>query len=123
MSTYYLKVKFPTKNGVGEVKGDQVLAKECYPAMLATMENHTWMIEKKEEEKVEALETVELVYGEPMTITKVGTTMRADMKKNLVQFLKDNLDIFAWSHKDMLGISTEIIQHKLDVDPKKNPVQ
>ena len=122
MSTYYLKVKFPTKNGVGEVKGDQVLAKECYPAMLATMENHTWMIEKKEEEKVEALETVELVYGEPMTITKVGTTMRADMKNNLVQFLKDNLDIFAWSHEDMLGISTEIIQHKLDVDPKKNLV-
>ena len=30
MSTYCLKVKFPIKNGVGEVKGDQVLARECY---------------------------------------------------------------------------------------------
>ena len=40
-STYYLKVKLPTKNDVGEVKGDQVLAKECYQAMLATKENHT----------------------------------------------------------------------------------
>ena len=29
-STYYLKVKFPTDNGVGEVRGDQILAKECY---------------------------------------------------------------------------------------------
>ncbi|XP_030936407.1 uncharacterized protein LOC115961589 [Quercus lobata] len=29
-STYCLKVKFPTDNGVGEVKGDQVLARECY---------------------------------------------------------------------------------------------
>ena len=29
-STYCLKVKFPTENGVGEVKGDQVLARECY---------------------------------------------------------------------------------------------
>ena len=39
-STYCLKVKFPTENGVGEVKGDQVLARECYQAMLAAKENH-----------------------------------------------------------------------------------
>ena len=72
--------------------------------MLATKENHTWMIEEKEEEKVEALETVE-----PMKTTRVGTTMSADTMKKLVQFLKENLDIIAWSHKDMPGISTEII--------------
>ena len=29
-STYCLKVKFPTENGTGEVRGDQVLARECY---------------------------------------------------------------------------------------------
>ena len=55
-STYFLKVKFPIENGVGEVRGDQVLARECYQVVLATKENHTWMIEKKEEDKVEALE-------------------------------------------------------------------
>ena len=44
----------------------------------------------------------------------------ADTKKKLVQFLKENLDIFAWSHEDMPGISLEIIQHKLDVDLKKS---
>ena len=30
MSTYCMKVKFPTEHGIGEVKGDQVLARECY---------------------------------------------------------------------------------------------
>ena len=44
-STYCLKVKFPTENGIGEVKGDQVLARECYQAVLAAKENHAWMIE------------------------------------------------------------------------------
>ena len=29
-STYCLKVKFPIEQGVGEIKGDQVLARECY---------------------------------------------------------------------------------------------
>ena len=81
------------------------------------------MIEEKEEEKVEALETMELVDEEPMKTTRVGTTTSVDMKKKLVQFLKENLDIFAWSHEDMPGISLEIIQHKLDVDLKKKPVQ
>ena len=81
------------------------------------------MIEEKEEEKVEALETMELVDEEPMKTTRVGTTMSVDMKKKLVQFLKENLDIFAWSHEDMPGISLEIIQHKLDVDLKKKLVQ
>ena len=40
--------------------------------MLATKENHTWMIEEKEEEKVEALETMELVDGEPTKTIRVG---------------------------------------------------
>nr|XP_023895760.1 uncharacterized protein LOC112007618 [Quercus suber] len=40
-STYYLNVKFPTEDGIGEVKGDQVLARECYQAVLAAKENHT----------------------------------------------------------------------------------
>ena len=123
MSTYCLKVKFPTENGVSEVKRDQVLAREFYHAVLKAKENHTWMIEEKEEEKVEALETVELVDEEPMKITKVGMTMSVDMKKKLVQFLKKNLDLFSWSHEDMSGISLKVIQHRLNVDPEKKLVQ
>ena len=53
MSTYCLKVKFPTDNGVGEVRGDQILARECYQAVLAAKENHTWVIEEEGENKVE----------------------------------------------------------------------
>ena len=71
-----------------------MLARECYQAMLAVKENHTWMIEEKEEEKVEALETMELVDGKPTRTTKVGTTLSTEMRKKLVQFLKENLDVF-----------------------------
>ena len=98
------------------------MAKECYQAVLAAKENHTWMIEEKEEEKVEVLETMELVDGEPTKTTRIGMTMSIDMKKKLVQLLKENLDIFAWSYKDMPDISTEIIQHKLEMNPEKKLV-
>ena len=40
-STYCLKVKFPIDNGVGKVKGDQVLARECNQVILTAKENHT----------------------------------------------------------------------------------
>ena len=33
-STYHLKLKFPTRNGVGEEKGDQKMARSCYIAAL-----------------------------------------------------------------------------------------
>ena len=122
-STYYLKVKFPTDNGVGEVKGDQVLARECYQAILAAKENHTWMIEEKDEDKVEALEVVELAEGQVTKTTRIGTTLSPEMRVRLIQFLKENLDVFAWSHEDMPGIAPEIIQHKLNVNPDKKPVQ
>jgi len=121
-STYCLKVKFPTKNSMGEVKGDQVLVRECYQTVLATKENHIWMIEEKEENKVEALETMELVEGETVRMTRIGTTLSPEMRTRLVQFFKKNLNVFAWSHEDMPGISTKVIQHKLNVDLEKKPV-
>ena len=121
-STYCLKVKFLTDNGVGEVKRDQVLARECYQAVLTAKENHTWMIEEKEENKMETLKTVALTKGETTKTTRIGTTLSPEMRTKLVQFLKENLDVFAWSHEDMPGISPEVIQHKLNVNPERKPV-
>ena len=33
------------------------------------------------------------------------------------------MDMFTWSHEDMLGIPANIIQHHLNVDLEKKPVQ
>ena len=70
------------ENGVGKVKGDQVLAGEYYQVVLVAKENHIWMIEEKEEEKVEALKTVELVDGEPKKSTRIGMTLSDQMKRD-----------------------------------------
>ena len=61
-STYYLNMKFPTENGVGEVRGDQVLARECYQVALAAEENHTWIVKeaKPEKNRAEELEEIQL---------------------------------------------------------------
>ena len=122
-STYCLKIKFLTDNGVGEVKGDQVLARECYQAVLAAKENHTWVMEEKDEDKVEVLETKELANRQATKTKRIGMTLSLGMRVKLIQFLKENLDVFAWSHEDMPGIPPEIIQHKLNVNLDRKPIQ
>ena len=72
---------------------------------------------------MEALKTVVLADNETSKTTSIGTTLSPGMRTRLVQFLKENLDIFAWSHKDMPGINIEVIQHKLNVNLEKKPVQ
>jgi len=72
---------------------------------------------------VEALETVELVEGETTKTTRIGTILSPKMRTKLVQFLKENMDVFAWTHEDMPSISPKVIQHKLNMDPERKPIQ
>ena len=53
------------------------------------------MIEENEKDKVEALEEVELVEGKTTKAIRIGTTLSPEMRSMLVQFLKENLDVFA----------------------------
>ena len=94
-STYCLKVKFPIEQGVGEIKGNQVLARECYQAVLASKENYTWTIEEKTLEIIEKLETIELVEGSPEKTTQIGMNLNPETREEIISFLKDNLDVFA----------------------------
>ena len=81
------------------------------------------MIEEKGENKMEALETVALTEDETAKTTRIRTTLSPKMRTRLIQFLKENLDVFVWSHEDMSGISPEVIQHKLNVNTERKLVQ
>jgi hypothetical protein len=35
----------------------------------------------------------------------------------LITLLQKNLDVFAWQISDMLGIPSEVIEHRLGIDP------
>jgi hypothetical protein len=45
------------------------------------------------------------------------------MKEELVAFLRQNSDVFSWSHEDMTGIDPSFIVHTLNVDPNYRPVK
>ena len=87
-------MKFPTPHRIREIHGDQLLARECYQAVLASKENHAWMVEEEPEKPAKDLEDVKLVEGDPTNVTKVGGGLDLPLKGKITKFLKKNLDIF-----------------------------
>ena len=47
----------------------------------------------------------------------VGALLSEVEHAELVAFLRGNMDVFAWSHKDMPGITPEHVMHSLNIDP------
>ena len=63
-----------------------------------------------------ALENISLDKHNPEKSTRIL------IKKDLVRFLRENIDVFAWNHKDMLGIDPSVITQRLNVYPSSNPM-
>ena len=125
-STYHLSIKFPIEHGVGQVQGDQLAARECYLAMLTMDEQvQTMNIEEKRvvAEPIETLEDISLDENNPKRYTRVRADLEENIKKDLVRFLKKNIDVFSWSHEDMSGIDPSVITHRLNVSPSSKPVR
>ena len=129
-SAYHMIVKFPTVNGVGTVRGDQRVARECYTASMkrgAVDNMNVGELDIRDEvltrpEPSEELERVPL-DDDPKHLAYIGSKLTKDLKGHLVQFLRQNRDIFAWKQADMSGIFPAIITHKLNTNPSFKPVK
>ena len=84
-------IKFPTEYGVGEVRGDQVAAQECYIAMLE-MDLQTMSIEEQRVvvESVEGLEEILLDNSRLERMTRIGTVTSSQVCQVLTPFLREN---------------------------------
>ncbi|KAL0427277.1 UNVERIFIED_CONTAM: hypothetical protein Slati_2902500 [Sesamum latifolium] len=95
ISTYYMKLKFPIRNKIGEVQGDQYTARRCYVEAIKSGSN-----------KME-----------------IDRPSQEDPKTYLHKRSNDNADIFAWTANDLTGIDPSVIVHTLNVDPTYPPVK
>ena len=73
-------------------------------------------------EPIEILEDVPLDESNPEKFTKIGTSMREKTKLELVGFLKQSTNVFAWSHEDILRIDPRVITHHLNMSPFYKPI-
>ena len=142
-STHALKVKFPTEFRVGELKGSQEMARCANPSSfkdkigVETLGIFEINEEKREEnprtfeldprdkasrEKEEPTELLVLEETEPDRTVKIGAGLAEQVKRDILNLLKEYKEIFAWSHEDMPRISRSVISHDLTVNDKSKPV-
>ena len=72
------------------------------------------------EAKCEELEKV-VIGDTPEKFFKVGAQLPPQEKEELVEFLKRNIDVFAWDTCDAPGIDPAFICHCLNVNPSITP--
>ena len=86
-------IKFPIEYRIGELRGNQVVTRECYIAMLE-MEDHQQTMRIGEQrttvEPVEELEEISLNESRPERTTRMGTLASPLIRQSLVAFLRMN---------------------------------
>ena len=62
-----------------------------------------------------------VISDDPEKFFRVGVQLPLQEKEELIEFLKRNIDVFAWDACDVLGIDLAFICHHLNVNPAITP--
>ncbi|GAV90018.1 hypothetical protein CFOL_v3_33427 [Cephalotus follicularis] len=126
VSTRYLLMKFPTRFGVREARGDQQAARQCYKTAITDHGKDKVLpianvefrgdVEPERPQPVEDGVQVPLEAGNSERVFQVRSQLGEVEKEELITFLQNNKYVFAWSAEEVPGISPSVMVHKLSVD-------
>ena len=60
---------------------------------------------------------------DPKKVTYIGASLENPLREDVIKFLQDNKDVYAWTAADMPGIDPQLITHRLNVDPGRTAVK
>jgi hypothetical protein len=138
----YLKLKMPGPNGVITVGPSYKHAYECDVECVeheeAVLESATLAADldglaneildpKRHAGSFEPVEDIKLMPLDPTNpmgkALSISATFDPKYKTVLIDFLRANIDIFAWSPSDMPGIPREVAEHALEIRAGSKPVK
>ncbi|KAK3020146.1 hypothetical protein RJ639_003254 [Escallonia herrerae] len=107
-------MKFPTKHGIREVKGDQTTAHQCYVTSCRSKNKEALIIKDLQEdtkmqrgELVKNLVSIEVYPRDEDKTVRICSNLKEDNKLELVNLLRTYAVVFAWTAADMPGIDPE----------------
>ncbi|GAV78402.1 hypothetical protein CFOL_v3_21870 [Cephalotus follicularis] len=133
VSIRHLLMKFPTRFGVGEARGDQQVTRKCYKTVVMDKGKDKVLpianvelrgdVEPERPQPVEDVIQVPLEEGNSERVFQVGSQLGEVEKGELITFLQNNKDVFAWSAKEVPGLSPNVMVHRLSVDLMRPPTR
>ena len=63
------------------------------------------------------METVKLGDPECVKEVKISIHLKETHKEDLIHLLTEYIDVFIWEFGDMQGLSTDVVSHKLPINP------
>ncbi|KAL0312958.1 UNVERIFIED_CONTAM: hypothetical protein Sradi_5695100 [Sesamum radiatum] len=126
VSTFHLKMKFPTAREIREVRCDQKEARSDIQKQSSLVQKNSEENKRMRIERIEPTEEykdVELIPKEPSKLTTIRSHLNSQMETLIIEFLRKNIDMFAWSPSHLKGIDPEVIVHRLNMDPQAKPVK
>ncbi|XP_030970347.1 uncharacterized protein LOC115990681 [Quercus lobata] len=114
-STLHQKVKYSSGDQVLEIVGSQAAARQCQVAAIQhRLEVPSNGVECEELEKA-------VIADDPEKFFRVGANLPSQEKANLLEFLRANVDVFAWDPYEAPGVDPNFICHRLNVNPSVVP--
>ncbi|XP_022014008.1 uncharacterized protein LOC110913490 [Helianthus annuus] len=103
-------MKFPTPRGIATVFRDKIgevlNTKRCRQGPTGATGPERWVLSTRH----------------PDQMVTIGDTLSPEIKNDLKQLLRRNVDIFAFEHSDMTGVPRDKAEHKLATLPGIKPV-
>ena len=136
-STLHQKVKYPSEGQIKEILGDQAMARQCMVAAIRHRpESEPMTLSEKEllqlkplvlsidktAEEVKCEDLIKVIIGDdPEKFFQIGSQLPQQEREELVEFFKQNMDVFAWNAYEAPGVDPEFICHLLNVNPSVVP--
>ncbi len=124
----YLKLKMPGPTGVIVVKGLQPSAASKGDLAIIHRAVHSVETEPHERPKHTPKPTphgkitkVQIDDADPTKLVSLGGDMGEEEVESILEVLKKNIDIFAWSPDEVGGVAADLIMHHLAVKPDIKP--
>ena len=121
-SVYHQCVKFVSPIGEKTILGSHKKARACYMSEFRKMSQEEQNIPlardlSNKDPAKDLSSTVPLDESSPEKIVNIGNGLPPELRRDLLSFLKQNIQTFAWSAADMPGININVASHDLNVDP------